>query len=206
MNSGAGIAASAAPDAARDERMRLAMWIFLAGEMLFFGALLLGYGVARAREPASFAVASGHTRFWLGTLNTAVLLSSSFAIAMAADAEPRHALHARRWLAATALLGITFLVVKGIEYRLEWDEGLFPGAGFHIAAPVPAAAELFFAWYFFVTGLHALHLAAGVGIALGFVGRWPVAPTRLHALALYWHFVDIVWIVLFPLIYLVAAP
>jgi cytochrome c oxidase subunit III len=108
--------------------------------------------------------------------------------------------------------------LKGVEYRAEWREGLFPGPGFSIDGQIVAGAELFFAWYFFATALHALHLGIGVGLCAVFAVRSPSqAPARgsdpqepsfmgneVLALALYWHFVDIVWIVLFPLIYLVG--
>jgi cytochrome c oxidase subunit 3 len=200
----------AGTEAPRTEAAQLGMWIFLAGEMLFFGALVVAYFVARGHSPQGFVAASARTALWLGTLNTAVLLTSSFAVALAAQAatadRPRES---ARWLWIAVALGLGFLVVKGIEYRHEWQAHLYPGAGFELSAI--GGAELFFAWYFVVTGLHAVHLGigivlcAGCALAMRWAGRKEARlPARVHAVALYWHFVDIVWIVLFPLIYLVA--
>jgi cytochrome c oxidase subunit 3 len=196
-----------APDLAR-----LGMWVFLAGELLFFGVVLVVYGVARVHLPAGFAAASAHTNVWLGTLNTAVLLTSSCAIAIAAEAASwgrertiRHGL----W--AAVALGLLFIAIKAIEYHAEWAKGLFPGPGFSIDGHPVAGAELFFAWYFFATALHAMHLAIGIALCADFALRhsWRVegadGARRVQALALYWHFVDVVWIVLYPLLYL-AAP
>jgi cytochrome c oxidase subunit III len=187
---------------------RLGMWIFIASEVLFFGGLFVAYLYARTHWPQGFATAGRHTDVVLGTLNTGVLLTSSFAIALALACS-ENAAH-RRWTARllwfTAALGLVFLVVKGIEYRKEWHEGLFPGPAFALAAV--AGAELFFMLYFVTTGLHALHLVIGIaGVGVFAWGssrrrRW-AAPRHVDAMALYWHFVDIVWIFLYPLLYLV---
>jgi len=187
---------------------RLGMWIFLATELLFFGGLLVAYAYARTHWPQGFAVASSRTDVVLGTVNTGVLLTSSavvaFAVACAED--PAH----RRWTAralwVTAVLGVVFLGVKGAEYAHEWREHLFPRAGFALADV--AGAELFFVLYFVMTALHALHLLIGIsGVAAfawgsGMAKPWATAP-RVEAMALYWHFVDVVWILLYPLLYLV---
>ena len=185
----------------------LGMWVFIGSEVLFFGALLAAYLAGRIHLPEGFAAASRHTHVVLGTLNTAVLLTSSALIALAA-ACAEHPPH-RRWIAklllATAALGCVFLVIKSYEYVQEWHEGLFPGPAF--AIPV-AGAQLFFMMYFFMTGLHAVHLVCGIVAVLVFARavakrrEW-VHPVRLDALALYWHFVDIVWIFLYPFLYLV---
>jgi cytochrome c oxidase subunit 3 len=112
------------------------------------------------------------------------------------------------WMAAA--LGTAFLAIKGVEYRREWLEGLFPGPGFRIDGRVAQGAQLFFTWYFVATALHAVHLGIGIAacVAFAWLSRSRRSPyvdaPRTHALALYWHFVDIVWIVLYPLIYLVA--
>jgi cytochrome c oxidase subunit 3 len=189
----------------------LGMWIFLAGEMLFFGALFVAYAVARQHHPEGFAAASAKTDVWLGTINTALLLTSSLAVAIAAEsAEALRPRDAAPWLWAAAAIGLAFIAIKGIEYRQEWQEGLFPGPGFRIDGRAVVGAELFFAWYFLVTALHALHLAIGVALCAGFAiaarSRRPerAAAPRVHVVALYWHFVDVVWIGLYPLIYLVA--
>jgi cytochrome c oxidase subunit 3 len=184
------------------------MWLFLASELPFFGALLFAYALGRARWNDGFGVASQHTDVLIGTLNTALLLVSSTIVALAVDAAER----GRRdrtiaaLLSASAVLGAVFLALKGIEYRDEWQESLFPGPGFALAA-VPGA-QMFFALYFIATAVHALHLVAGIALlGLFAIGRarhraWAGA-VRLEAAGLYWHFVDIVWIVLYPLIYLV---
>jgi cytochrome c oxidase subunit III len=195
----------------RQHTARLGMWIFLASEVLFFGALIVAYAIARFHSPESFAAASAKTNVWLGTLNTALLLVSSCLMAIAAEAsECARPRDVAPCLSAAAALGIAFLCIKGFEYRQEWHEGLFPGPGFRIDGRVVPGAELFFAWYFFATALHALHLGIGIAMALGFArlsrSRTPTragAP-RIHVVALYWHFVDVVWIVLYPLIYLVS--
>jgi cytochrome c oxidase subunit 3 len=195
----------------RHHTARLGMWIFLAGEVLFFGGLIVAYAIARLHSPEGFAAASANTDVWLGTLNTALLLVSSCLMAIAAEAsECNRPRDVAPCLWAAAALGLAFLAIKGIEYRKEWIEGLFPGAGFRIDGRVVPGAQLFFTWYFTATALHAVHLGIGIATAMGFAwlsrtrhARFAGAP-RIHALALYWHFVDVVWIVLYPLIYLVA--
>jgi cytochrome c oxidase subunit 3 len=205
-----------APAAAADTAARFGLWIFLGSELLFFGGLLFAYAVARMHQPAGFALAGRHTDVVLGTINTALLLTSSLAVALAeawadhdADA-PRVASTSGRWaavlLAVAALLGAAFLLIKGIEYRHEWQEHLFPGPAFALAAT--PGAQLFFQLYFVMTGLHALHLAIGMAWLLGLAWRcWRrparVLPRHVAVAALYWHFVDVVWIVLWPLLYLV---
>ena len=199
------------------------MWVFLASELLFFGPLLFGYAWLRLRFPEAGAHASRHTDFLLGTVNTAVLLTSSFTMALAAaaanaaaDAGQRR--RARRLLLATAALGLVFLVIKGWEYHAEFAEHLFPGAGFHPAdahaQPLLQGMQLFFLLYFALTGLHALHLSAGILACLLLAWRLrrpsPAAGHRtaggeaVELAGLYWHFVDVAWIFLYPLLYLVG--
>jgi len=190
------------------------MWIFIASEMLFFGGLMLAYAWGRAYDPAGFAQASRHTHVLIGTVNTALLLSSSLLVALATlaaeiDATARARL-CRGLLAGAALIGLLFLALKGVEYRMEWREHLVPGPGFFAEESEPPlrGAALFFAFYFIATGLHALHVAVGV-VWLGVLGfafhrrkRWADG-TRTHIAGLYWHFVDAVWVLLYPLLYLV---
>jgi cytochrome c oxidase subunit 3 len=159
--------------------------------------------------PEGFAAASRHTDVVLGTLNTALLLTSSLCVAVAIEA-PRPRM-ATRLLAATVLLGLAFLAVKGIEYRHEWREGLFPGPAFRLGdgESVPQGAQLFFAFYFVATGLHALHVAGGIAwiaaLAWGRArGRAWAGGESVSAAGLYWHFVDVVWILLYPALYLVS--
>src|SRR3989454_4746188 len=127
------------------EACDLGLWVLLPTEPLFFGVLLFGYLMARLRFPEAFAAAGRHTDFALGTINTAVLLTSSLAMALAVRAA---AIRRRRWtvllLGATLALGIAFLVIKGFEYRAEYLQHLLPGPDFRLQAAQPHAAELFF--------------------------------------------------------------
>jgi cytochrome c oxidase subunit 3 len=192
----------------RSEIAQLGMWVFIGTEVLFFGALLFSYAIARSWWPDGFAAASRRTDVVLGTLNTGVLLTSSAAVAIVvlldrAGAKPRWAT-GLVWF--TAAMGVAFVIIKGLEYRKEWIEGLFPGPGFSMASV--GGAELFFMLYFFMTALHALHLLIGIGVMSVFGtarlrGSAWVNPRRMEIAALYWHFVDIVWIFLYPLLYLV---
>jgi cytochrome c oxidase subunit 3 len=197
----------------RRDIAQLGMWIFLASELLFFGGVLFAYFYGRTHWPDGFAAASKHSDVVIGTLNTALLLTSS-AIAALAVAAAEQSRGQSRWVSrclwGTALLGLVFLGLKGVEWHAEWREGLVPGPGFRLQAGVtpPAGAELFFMLYFVMTGLHALHMLIGVGIFAVFgwrTGRPASADLSIpvEMAALYWHFVDIVWIVLYPLIYLV---
>jgi cytochrome c oxidase subunit 3 len=192
------------------EAARLGMWVFLATEVLFFGPLFLGYLYVRLHFPAEFAAASRHTDLVSGTLNTAILLTSSLTMALAAAARREgDAGLARRLLLATAALGAAFLALKGFEYYGEWQEGRIPwldlpGGGMN------EASDLFYFLYFAMTGLHALHLVVGMAIVLTLAtllarGRVQAANAeRVEIAGLYWHFVDMVWIFLYPLLYLVG--
>jgi cytochrome c oxidase subunit 3 len=198
-----------APDTLRAYQSRLGMWVFLATELMFFGPVFFAYAVGRLHQPGAFAAASHHTDVLLGTANTLVLLSSSAAIAMATEfARDNAVAYARRMMWLTVALGCVFLAIKGYEYAQDLREGLFPGAGFDADDfPSPAGARLFFFVYFFATGLHALHLTAGICLVLYVLrqaARLSAVPLlrRLEATGLYWHFVDIVWVFLFPILYL----
>lgn len=189
----------------------LGMWIFLATEVLFFGVLFAAYAVSRLLQPEGFAEGSDHTDLLLGTVNTAVLLTSSLTMALAVRGA---ALGARRattaWLLVTASLGVVFLVIKGIEYRQEYVEGLVPVLAFDYAGPEQTGVTVFFYLYFLMTGLHALHLLIGIGVVatlawLNARGHFtPDWHTPVELTGLYWHFVDVVWIFLYPVMYLVA--
>ena len=189
------------------EASTLGMWAFLATEVLFFGALIAAYLNYRIWFGEEFIAAASLTKVVLGTANTALLLTSSACMAMAVttfDAGSKRA--PILWLVATALLGLAFVAIKATEWWLEYQEQLVPALNFDLARH-GGVAEIFFIFYFCATGLHALHLLIGIGIvtwlAVG-IGRGRIEPagstTRL--VGLYWHFVDIVWIFLFPLIYL----
>ncbi|MES2264365.1 MAG: cytochrome c oxidase subunit 3 [Pseudomonadota bacterium] len=199
-----------------DHAATFAVWIFLATELLLFGPLFFGYVYVRTHVPEAAGAASRHTNMLLGTVNTAVLLTSSLCMALAGR-RARAKRGGWRWLGAAALLGMAFLAIKGIEYRQEFDEHLFPGRSFAPGdAGSPAHAhgmQLFFLLYFAMTALHALHLAIGcvlcLVLALATYRRHAKASGQDHALAvelvgLYWHFVDAVWIFLYPLLYLLG--
>jgi cytochrome c oxidase subunit 3 len=189
----------------------LGMWIFLASEVLFFGVLFTSYLVSRLLNYDGFVHGSQHTDLLLGTLNTALLLTSSLTMALAVRGA---ALGERRgttlWLTVTLLLGAAFLVIKGVEYHQEYLEGLVPVLAFDYSGPHAGGVTLFFYLYFVMTGLHALHLLVGIGIVGALVlmnarGRFSRDwHTPVELTGLYWHFVDIVWIFLYPLFYLVA--
>jgi cytochrome c oxidase subunit 3 len=189
----------------------LGMWIFLATEVMFFGGLFAGYMVYRWMHGPAFADASNHLDVILGTINTAVLICSSFTMALAVHAAET----ARRraillCLSLTILLGVVFLAIKFGEYHSKFSESLIPGEGFRYEGPLAPAAEIFFSFYFAMTGMHALHMIIGIAflmaLALGaYRGKIPATySTRVELVGLYWHFVDIVWIFLFPLLYLVG--
>jgi len=194
----------------QSETAQLGIWLFLMTETLFFGALLLGYTVLRHTYPAGFAEAGKETKIVIGTVNTAVLLTSSATMAWAVHAaQTGHHRLLARLLGATAGLGIVFLALKGFEYSLEYNEKLVPGINFDLAKHGPIA-ELFYFFYFTATGLHAVHLTIGVGIVCVMMVRaWrgafsPLYHTPVEVTGLYWHFVDFVWIFLYPLIYLMG--
>lgn len=187
----------------------LGMWVFLVTELLLFGGLLSGYTIYRYLQPEVFAEGSRHLSITHGTLNTAVLLLSSFTMALALHAAQTGE-RARLFLLliGTMTLGATFLFIKGLEWHELYKNHLMPAAGF---SPRSAGCrlEMFFLLYFLLTGLHALHLLIAVGLVgllalLALAGRFSARYyTPVLVVGLYWHFVDVVWIFLYPLLYLV---
>jgi cytochrome c oxidase subunit 3 len=189
----------------------LGMWVFLVTEILFFGGLFLVYTVYRAEYSLAFAEASRHLDITLGTFNTAVLIISSLTMALAvysASLGRRKAIIA--FLLATMALGGVFLGVKAVEYAHKFHDHLVPGPGFRFPGAGARQAEIFFSLYFAMTGLHAAHMIIGIGLLTVLVlqarkGRYgPEYYTPVEVCGLYWHFVDIVWIFLFPLLYLIG--
>lgn len=188
---------------------QLGIWVFLATEVLFFGGLILVYCVYRSAYPAGFAEAARHTKIVIGAANTAILLTSSFLVAWAVSATRlREARFAGLLLWGAALLGIVFIVLKGVEYTKEYHEHLLPGFGFDFPGAQAHQAHLFFAFYLVATGLHAVHVAVGI-VVLVVIGLRAhqraysdVYNSPVVVAGLYWHFVDLVWIFLFALIYL----
>jgi len=193
------------------EATTLGMWVFLVTEVLFFGGLFTVYTVYRSWYPGAFAAASHELDITLGTINTAVLITSSLTMALAVHAAQ---LGERRtlliFLAATMLLGGVFLGIKGFEYYHKFVEHHVPGSSFQFEQEYFRHAQIFFSLYFMMTGLHALHMVIGFGIMLVmFWWAWKGTITLeyyspIEISGLYWHFVDIVWIFLFPLLYLIG--
>lgn len=200
----------------------LGMWVFLITEIMFFGGLFGAYLIYRNLYYPAFVAGSNSISIFWGTLNTAVLICSSLTMAMAVHSA---AVGARKlligFLSLTLLLGLIFLAVKGKEYYDKWTEHHVPGANFHFddperpgEPPVPAdvasQTSIYFSLYFAMTGMHALHMIIGVGILLGLIwkanrGAFPPHHyTMVENFGLYWHFVDIIWIFLFPLLYLIS--
>jgi len=189
----------------------IGMWVFLATEVMFFGGMFLGYTLYRIGYPEGFAHASNHLDLWLGTINTAVLICSSFTMALAVRGGQ---LGQRGTLAVflilTLVLGSVFLGIKFTEYYHKFEEHLVPGASFSYPGVLARPAEIFFSFYFAMTGMHALHMIIGIGLLMTLIiqaarGRYSaVYNTPVELVGLYWHFVDIVWIFLFPLLYLVG--
>jgi cytochrome c oxidase subunit 3 len=187
----------------------LGMWAFLVQEVMFFGGLFTVYLVYRTLYPAAFAEGSAHLPRALGTLNTAILIGSSLTMALAVRcAQLARGRHAALLIVATMVLAGAFLGVKAVEYGHKWHDGLVPGLRWAPEAGADPHLNLFYALYFVMTGCHALHMLIGLGLMV-FVARkaWRGGYTRanhlgVECLGLYWHFVDLVWIFLFPLLYL----
>ena len=193
------------------EATTLGMWVFLVTEVLFFGGLFMVYTVYRTWYPEAFAAASHELDIVLGTVNTAVLITSSLTMALAVHAAE---LGQRRLLmmllVITMMLGATFLGIKSVEYYHKFVEHHVPGPGFQFEKEYIRQAQLFFSLYFVMTGLHALHMIIGIGVMtwmLWWTWRGTITVeynSPIEISGLYWHFVDIVWIFLFPLLYLIG--
>src|SRR5262245_18713342 len=199
-------------DAAQQrDAVSLGMWLFLLNEVMFFGGLFTVYVVYRVLFPEAFVHASHHLDVRLGAINTVVLIESSLTMALAVHAAElgrrRSLVYA---LVGTMLLGSTFLVIKSYEYWHKFQDGLVPGPLFTYAGPQAKQVELFLSIYFTMTGLHALHMVIGIGIIACLLRgalTCRCAPAYQHPTQsgwLYWHFVDVVWIFLFPLLYLIG--
>ena len=191
----------------------LGMWIFLITEIMFFGGMFLAYSIYRSRYPEVFALASTSLNVYVGAANTIVLLCSSLTMVLAVRAAQ---LGSRRgiilFLILTLILGGVFLGVKAYEWNEKFVEHHVPGPSFHfeeLPAGQQGNAQIFFSLYFAMTGLHALHMVIGVGILSTLIyqaskGKFSAEyMTPVDVSGLYWHFVDIIWIYLFPLLYLI---
>jgi len=191
------------------EAMVFGLWLFLATEILFFGGFFFLYAVARMQDPGDFAKGAAHANLLLGTVNTILLMTSSATLTIAERAARDGWMRAARWgIILTLMLGTAFLVVKGFEYREDLAEHLFPAApDFPFAGKT--GATRFWSFYWFITLVHAIHLTIGLGCVARLLWlerqgtlarRWMVAEVT----TLYWHLVDIVWLLLWPLLYLVG--
>ncbi len=200
-------------DAAQQkETSTLGMWIFLSTEILFFGGMFMGYIVYRSMYPEAFALGSRHLNLLIGSANTAILLTSSLTMALAV-----HAVHSGKknratlFLIVTMFFGLCFLGLKATEYTEVFGEHFNPGPNFHFIVAGMRQLEIFFLFYFLLTAVHALHMIVGVGILSVMLiknvrGRFsPSYYTPIEVSGLYWHFVDIIWIFLYPLLYLISA-
>jgi cytochrome c oxidase subunit III len=196
------------------ESATLGMWTFLATEILFFGVLFVSYTICRLRWPEAFRAGSLDLKWYLGGINTAVLLGSSYMMALsvrsAALGDKRGILRA---LLATIGLAVLFLLIKGTEYYIEYREQLIPWLNFSTrGGERPPQEELFMTFYFIMTAIHATHMIVGICVMLEliwmtrrdkFSKAWH---TPVEMTGLYWHFVDIVWVFLFPVLYLLRNP
>jgi cytochrome c oxidase subunit III len=200
------------------ETSTFGMWMFLLTEIMFFGGLFCAYLVYRASYYQAFVEGSGKMNIALGATNTAVLICSSLTMALAVRCAQ---LGQRKMMAIllvlTIICGFGFLGIKAIEYHEHWENHEFPGPHFHFQtgnpdhpATDPVHTEIYFSLYWAMTGLHALHMIIGIGLVLwimiaGLQGAYgPMYYSPVENVGLYWHFVDLVWIYLFPLLYLIS--
>ena len=193
------------------ETAQLGMWVFIATETLFFGALIFTYFIYRDAYPKEFAEAGKYAVLWCGSVNVGLLLTSSLTMVLAIDAAADgRRRHLKNWLLATAGLGIAFVCVKGVEWCLDLAHHDVPSINFIMKPAEAPAGELFWVFYFIATPLHALHLLIGLGLILYMLWRvrrgdlTPAYYAPLEVVGLYWSFVDTVWIFLYPCIYLVG--
>ena len=191
----------------------LGMWLFLITEIMFFGGLFLAYTVYRRAYPELFAIASSSLNVYIGAANTVVLLCSSLTMVLAVRAAQLGKTRAIvLFLILTLLLGGVFLGVKAYEWNEKFVEHHIPGPSFHmegVPVDLQGHAQLFFSLYFAMTGLHAMHMVIGAGLLTYLIlearkGKYSAEyNTPVDLIGLYWHFVDIIWIFLFPLLYLI---
>jgi len=188
---------------------KLGMWLFLVTEMVLFGGLFIAYSVMRHRYPGEFHHAGAELNATLGIINTVVLLTSSLTVVLSIVATQRGEMkRAMGFLGTTLGLGAVFLVIKSIEWAAKFHHGLYPNSS-HLAT-LPPGEQVFYGLYFSMTGLHGVHVIAGMGVlawVLWMMARAQVRPDRyihLENAGLYWHLVDVIWIFLLPLFYLAA--
>ncbi len=196
----------------QNETRTFGMWVFLMTELMLFGVLFTSYTAYRYVYPSAFVTGSQHLDAGLGAINTAILIISSVMMALAVNSAQ---LDRRRplmlFLLLTVVFGTAFMGIKAVEYYQHYVDGLMPGVNWTYQGSDSGPLELFFLLYFFMTGLHAIHLTIGIIIVLAiFVRAWRHDfdggyYTPIEMMGLYWHFVDIIWIFLFPLLYLISV-
>ncbi len=193
------------------EAAGLGMWAFLVQEILFFGGLFAAYLVYRMSYAEAFIQGSHYLDITLGGVNTAILICSSLTMALAVFyGQQGNRRQLILFLFLTIVLGAAFLGIKAVEYTHKYHEHLIPGPMFHPEEAHPPQMQIFFALYFAMTGMHALHMVIGIGILVFLIyqarqGRYSREyNSPIEIFGLYWHFVDIVWIFLFPLLYLIG--
>ncbi len=190
----------------------MGMWAFIVQEIMFFGGMFGAYTVYRNEYHDAFVEGSHHLDIGLGTFNTAVLIGSSLTMAMAVRcAQQGRKEGTYRWIIGTMILGAIFLGVKVIEYTEKYHHHLIPGSSFHWEGAHAGPMKIFYSLYFCMTGMHALHMIIGIGLMFWLLPKVKRGTytseyfTPIENFGLYWHFVDIVWIFLFPLLYLVGG-
>ena len=197
------------------ETATLGMFVFLLTEMMMFGGLFCSYLVYRTLYYPSFVEGSKHMDLWIGAVNTAVLICSSLTMALGVKAAQKgRSKTIVFFMAITLVFGCTFLALKGVEYYQHWRLHEVPGFNFRFVSNAPGVdpdkVQLFFSLYFIMTGLHALHMLIGIGLVTGvliyaYKGHYTESYYNpVENVGLYWHFVDIVWIYLLPLLYLIS--
>jgi len=203
----------------QQETSTFGMWMFLLTEIMFFGGLFTAYLVYRSSYYQAFVEGSQKMNIWLGATNTAVLICSSLTMALAVRAAQtgKSKAFTAVLLLITIVFGLGFLGIKAVEYHEHWTHHEFPGPNFHFETDDPAHpatdavhTEIYFSLYWAMTGLHALHMIIGVGLVTWLILKVlastysPAYYSPVEIVGLYWHFVDLVWIYLFPLLYLIS--
>ena len=194
------------------ETAELGIWAFLVNETIFFGALIFTYYFYRLAYPHEFAAAAKDAVLWCGTVNLVILVTSSLTMVLGINAAAQGARKEMiRWLVATCALGFAFMLIKGYEYYVDFQDRVVPAVNFVAKPGEGTAGELFWVFYWVATGLHVIHLATGVGLVLYMllwrIRRGEITPAYyapLEVVGIYWSFVDVVWLFLYPCIYLVG--
>jgi cytochrome c oxidase subunit 3 len=191
------------------ETASIGMWVFLITEVMLFGGLFMAYTVYRLSNPQAFDAGSSHMEVVLGSVNTAVLICSSFTMALAVySAEVGNQRRLALFLVATMIIGAIFLAIKFTEYYLHYQDHKVPGFWFEYSGAHAAKVQMFFVFYFIMTGLHALHMTIGLGILSVLLFRTAIGTfsanyhTAIDLGGLYWHFIDIVWVFLYAIFYI----